>query len=121
MKISTHTQFKIFDSRFQKYVDESSSMSRNNSTQISKLPSPPPTPDRNISTLPTKLVEGDMPHQSLPHCPQYSAEQTHLISEEVTELLQKGGKRGNSQGFISISFLFPRRTEENGHYSTSKP
>jgi len=32
-----------------------------------------------------------MPHQSvIPHCPQYSAEQTHLISEEVTELLQKG-------------------------------
>jgi len=31
MKISTHTQFKIFDNRFQKYVDESYSVSRKNS------------------------------------------------------------------------------------------
>ena len=32
-----------------------------------------------------------MSHQPvIPHCPQYSAEQTRLISEEVTELLQKG-------------------------------
>jgi len=38
-----------------------------------------------------------MPHQCvIPHCPQYSVEQTHLISEEVTELMQKGTHKENS-------------------------
>ena len=87
-------------------------MSGPNFPQNSKLP-PPLPPDRNISTLPTQL-----------------------ISEEVTELLQKGGKRGNSvcrAGFYqegwrkvaSIQYQSPKklceqRTSQNGVHSNTK-
>ena len=54
------------------------------------------------------------PHQSvIPHCPQYSAEQNHLISEDVTELLQKGAIREvvpvKQPGFYSNLFLVPKK------------
>ena len=55
-------------------------------------------PSREISALPT--IQGylinfsSVPHQPVvPHCLQYPVEQMHLISEEVTALLQKGGNR----------------------------
>ncbi|XP_065902413.1 uncharacterized protein [Dysidea avara] len=79
-------------------------------------PTSKPSPSRETSSLPTKLVEdfSSMPHQPvIPHCPQYSAEQTHLISEEVTELLQKGAIGEivpvKQPGFYSNLFLVPKK------------
>ena len=45
-----------------------------------------------LNTIQGYLIDfSSIPHQPvIPHCPQYSAEQTRLISEEVIELLQKG-------------------------------
>ena len=102
--IDTYGCSKLFDNRFQKYTAESPSTSGYNPPKTSKL-----SPSWETSSLPTKLVEGNpgplgpntiqgylidfssSPHQPVtPHCPQYSAEQTHLISEEITKLLQKG-------------------------------
>ena len=44
-----------------------------------------------LSTIQGYLIDFSLiPHQPvIPHCPQYSAEQSRLISEEATELLQK--------------------------------
>jgi len=118
---------KFFDYRFQKYIGESSSMSGDNSPQTNKLP-----PSRETSALPTKLVEGDSGPMGPKHdsglpdrfllnatstcytsCPQHSAEQTRLMSEEVTELLQKGAIEKivpvEKAGFYSNIFLVPKK------------
>ena len=53
------------------------------------------------------------PQQSVvPHCPQYSAEQTQLIVEEVKELLGKGAIKevhNPRGGFYSNLFLVPKK------------
>ena len=102
--INTTHNSKLFDNRFQKYVAKSSNMHGHISP---KLVDYPPAGrlvhcQQNwlkvtqyrwvLNTIQGYRIDfSSMPHQSvIPHCPQYSAEQTHLISEEVTELLQKG-------------------------------
>ena len=72
------------------------------------------TQDRVLNTIQGYLIDfSSMPHQPVtPHPPQYSAEQTHLISEEVTELLQKGAigeiVQVKQPGFYSNLFLDPK-------------
>ena len=102
--INTTHNSKLFDNRFQKYVAKSSNMHGHISPKLVDYP-----PARRLvhcqqnwlkvtqyrwvlNTIQGYRIDfSSMPHQSvIPHCPQYSAEQTHLISEEVTELLQKG-------------------------------
>jgi len=68
-----------------------------------------------LNTIQGYLIDfSSMPHQPvIPHCPQYSAEQTQLISEEVTELLQKGAIEEivpvEQTGFYSNLFLVPKK------------
>ena len=91
---STHC-LKFFDNRFQKYANEPFSMSGYNSPQTIKL-----SPSREVGSFPTnwsKVTQDRwvlntilgypidfslIPHQPvIPHCSQYSAEQSRLISE----------------------------------------
>ena len=130
--VNTYSCSKLFDNRFQKYIAKSSSMSGYN-------PPPPPPPklvsyppagrlvhyQQNwskvtqdqwvLNTIQSYLIDfSSMPYQPvIPHCPQYSAEQTHLISEEVTELPQKGAIGEivpvKQPEFYSNLFLIPNK------------
>ena len=68
-----------------------------------------------LNTIQGYLIDfSSSPHQPVtPHCPQYSAEQTHLNSDEITELLQKGAIGEivpvKQPGFYSNLFLVPKK------------
>ena len=71
-----------------------------------------------LNTIQGYLIDfSTSPHQSvILHCPHYSAEQTHLISEEITALLQKGAIGEiipvEQTGFYSNFFLVPKKDGE---------
>ena len=67
-----------------------------------------------LNTILGYLIDFSIPHQPvILHYPQYSAEQSRLISEEVTELLQKGAIGEvvpvEQTGFYSNFFLVPKK------------
>ena len=68
-----------------------------------------------LNTILGYLIDfSSIPHQPvILHYPQYSAEQSRLISEEVTELLQKGAIGEvvpvEQTGFYSNLFLVPKK------------
>ena len=102
-------------------------MSGYDPSQTRELPT-----SQETNSLSTKLVEGNPgllgpkynqgylidffknPHQHvIPRCPQYCADQMQLISEEISELLQKGAIGEivpvKQTGFYSNLFLVPKK------------